>query len=148
VQVRNLVEVIQHACPGGCVRFLPLQRAEFEEHQHEECPKCGAKRFKRCKGRLVPAFPFIDFGVDNVIRDRMFSNPEFCRLMGSGRNEDGDWYQSPAAKSLHERARADISDPNTGCYELGIDWFEPFGKTAHSIGLVLIRCGIHAYGSV
>jgi hypothetical protein len=143
MQVRDLDEVIQHACPGGCCKFPFLKGEEFEAHEDEACPTCREKRFVRSNDRLVPVFPFIDFGVENIIRDRLFNNPEFCKLQGKGRDLEGDYYKSPAAEATHAAAEANISDLSTSCYELGIDWFEPYARGQHSIGLVCIRCGMH-----
>jgi hypothetical protein len=141
MQARKLETVIQHACPDGCARFPWLEEKEFADHKDDECPKCHKKRFAERNGRLVPVLPFIDFGVETVIRDRLFNNPEFCRLQGKGRDDEEDYYKSPAAEATHRLAEANIGDVSTSCYELGIDWFQPYARKSHSVGLLCIRCG-------
>lgn len=142
MQVRSLEEVTQHACSGGCHLFTKVKEEDFKKHKDDACPKCGGNRFEEINGQLVPVCPFIDFGVENIIKDGFFIDSEFCSYQGTGRRERGDYYLTLAALKSHNRAGALLRDLETSSYEIGVDWLEPYSKKAHSIGLLVLRCGM------
>jgi hypothetical protein len=136
---QHFTSVMHHVCPKGCCRFEDLRADQFQEHVGDECPQCGARRFKTGpRGALQPAAVVYDFGLAATIQD-LFCDPDWCELRCKGRGTAGDYYSSTEAARLHAAAGADIRDHKTSVYELGIDWFQPFRRSSHSIGLVVLR---------
>ena len=74
----------------------------------------------------------------------MFENPNFCRVRGSGRADPEDYYNSEECKRMYEAAfpgegAAKWADRSISFYDIGLDWFEPFGGKTHSVGIVTLR---------
>jgi hypothetical protein len=138
-ECQPFTSIMHHVCPKGCCTFPDLEAAEFQQHSHDECPICGSKRFETApRGTLQPAAVVYDFGLAATIQD-LFYDPDWCELRYKARDTDGDYYSSTEAARLHAAAGADITDPSTSVYELGIDWFQPFRHGGHSIGLIVLR---------
>lgn len=89
---------------------------------------------------LVPRKVFYDFGLSTVVRERFFTNPEWCSLRAIDRSTPGDYYTSPEAKRLHEKAGASLTDTNTSVWALGLDFCQWWKSKAHSTGFVTLRC--------
>lgn len=82
---------------------------------------------------------FIYFGLENVICNRLFSNPEFCANRTVGR--DVGWYASPDARRLDSIIEGQLSSFYTSAYTIGFDFVNPFSScTEHSTGVILLRC--------
>jgi hypothetical protein len=131
------VKVQQHVCVNDCHRFPWLDSRQYRQHQYDHCPCCKERRFEIKEtpsgSRLVPRKVFYDFGLDNIIRDRMFTDPTFCQHRSKGRQDY--YYTSTEAERLHRAAsRADL---DTSVYELGADWAQMYTSKVHSTGLGL-----------
>jgi hypothetical protein len=137
-------------CVNDCMAFPTLQPKQYRAHQDDRCECCGHKRFDiKTTGsstRIMPRKVLFWFGVGNVIRDRMFTDPGFCKQRGTGR--DQYLYPTPMAARLHQAAGANISDPDTSVYEIGLDWAQMFNSKVHSSGFIMLRCDLsRVYGS-
>ena len=73
-----------------------------------------------------PRKRFWYFGLANVIRDRMFSDPTWCKIRGTGRDEEDqehDYWHSEEFTRLDNATGNILTDPNKSAstYDLGID---------------------------
>eukprot|EP00884_Botryococcus_braunii_P013903 jgi/Botrbrau1/22513/Bobra.114_2s0038.1 len=140
-----------HACKNHCHIFPQIPPTDYEAHREDRCPHCQERRFVVIKeyGKqiLSPQNIFWSFGADTIIQLNMFGNPNFCRVRGSGRADPEDYYNSEECKRLYEAAfpgegAAKWADRSISFYEVGLDWFEPFGGKTHSVGIVTLSYGI------
>eukprot|EP00884_Botryococcus_braunii_P019504 jgi/Botrbrau1/6237/Bobra.0109s0032.1 len=142
-ECRDFKATMKHVCGGGCTAFSTLAPSDYANHLQDTCIECGGLRIVQeklgVKTNLRPARVVYDLGVGNAIQ-QLFHDEEFCKMRGSGRDTQGDYYQSPEASRLHAAAMADIKDKDTSVYELGMDYFQPFQNSNYSVGLVIIRC--------
>lgn len=82
---------------------------------------------------------FIYFGLQHVICDRLFSNPDFCASRTMGR--DSGWYASKDARRLDHAIGGQLSSFYTSAYTIGFDFVNPYSSgTDHSSGVVMLRC--------
>jgi hypothetical protein len=84
---------------------------------------------------------YYDFGLDNVIRDKLFTDPEWCKYRGEGRDVDDDYYCSDEACRLHAAAGVSLQDRDISVYELGCDYANMYKNKVHSTGFLTVRCG-------
>lgn len=96
--------------------------------------------------RYKPQKRFWYFGLANVLRDRMFSDPTWCRLRGTGRDDPDqpyDYWHSPEFQRVNAASGGKLTEEGTSAsvYDLGIDWGQPFGWKQHSSGYIALRCG-------
>jgi hypothetical protein len=133
-------------CVRDCMAFPELEPGQYCKEKDQACECCGERRFDiRSNGsskRIVPRKVLFWFGVDKVIRDRMFTNTTFCKHRGTGRHQY--YYPSPAAERLHTESGADRADPDTSVYEIGLDWAQMFNSKVHSTGFIMLRCVLGA----
>eukprot|EP00884_Botryococcus_braunii_P004492 jgi/Botrbrau1/14043/Bobra.0011s0009.1 len=142
-ECRDYRSTMRHVCSNGCVMFPTLRPSEYGRHTEDACPECGSKRLREVKSgmktTLRPARVVYVLGVGHAIR-QLFNDAEFCKLRGSGRDVEGDYYESVEAARLYRAAQADIGDVCTSVYELGFDFFQIYTNRQHSIGLLTLRC--------
>eukprot|EP00884_Botryococcus_braunii_P021172 jgi/Botrbrau1/7739/Bobra.0159s0169.1 len=123
-ECRDFKATMKHVCGGGCTAFSTLAPSDYANHLQDTCIECGGLRIVQeklgVKTNLRPARVVYDLGVGNAIQ-QLFHDEEFCKMRGSGRDTQGDYYQSPEASRLHAAAMADIKDKDTSVYELGMD---------------------------
>ncbi|KAK9918436.1 hypothetical protein WJX75_004081 [Coccomyxa subellipsoidea] len=122
---------------------------DYVLHKDDQCPKCGEKRFKKVEtaaGAVYkPRKRFWYFGLANILRDRMFSDPTWCRLRGTGRNDPEqqyDYWHSPDFQRVNEATGAKLTAEGTSAsvYDVGVDWGQPFHFKQWSSGYVALRC--------
>ena len=92
-----------------------------------------------------PKKRFWYFGLANVLRNRMFSDPTWCKLRGTGREEEGqshDFWHSEEAIRLDEATDYILGNDqkSVSTYDLGLDWGQPFTFRTWSSGYVALRC--------
>lgn len=80
----NAHHILQvHMCVNDCCRFPHLEAHEYRQHVDDACPHCQQKRFELKQTaagvRVLPRKVMYYFGVAAVIRDRMFTDPSFCK---------------------------------------------------------------------
>lgn len=128
-------------CSNDCCRFPRLEPSEYHDHQDDVCPKCQGRRFNVKKTptgtTITPVKVMYWLGLGAVIRDMLFTNPEFCKLRGTGREEY--FYTSAEAARLHQQAKVSLQDPDTSVYEVGLDWGNVFVNKSHSTGFIMVR---------
>jgi hypothetical protein len=90
--------------------------------------------------RLVPRKVFYDFGLENIVKNKFFADPNWCALRGKGRSTPDDYYSSQEARDLHTRAGGDINDADTSIWALGLDFLQWYKSKVHSSGLITLRC--------
>lgn len=131
----------KHMCVNDCKCFEDLARSNWQAAADETCDKCGEARFEKRQTAngvtLVPRKVFYWFGLANVIRDHLFTDPSFCRLRASGRHEY--FYPSEESKRLHQTAGCSPSDHKVSAYEVGLDWGQVFVNKVHSCGFIMVR---------
>ena len=146
-----------HICPNEKCVFPHLKPSDWAAHARDECA-CGLRRFKETRigthTRLIPVKFCYDLGIEEVIRDRFFGNPEFCRHRASARptsplapgEANGlDFYQAGYAKWIDEHTRhpddnsSQLYSRDNSVYELGFDFGQVFTFKQYSVGVVLIR---------
>jgi hypothetical protein len=122
-------------CDGFAWDHLP--RAEWAAHEADTCDRCGSKRFNRTgtagSGGLEPAAYFIYFGLENVIKNKFFTNPDWTANRGKQR-DTVEWLRSPEALRMAAKIGDAFFNTRNGFYELGIDWIQPFNSLHYSIG--------------
>lgn len=145
--VVSLVQV--HMCVNDCKQFQHLRPDQYRDHAHEQCEHCKQRRFETKKVgntfRIVPRQVMYWFGLGPVIKDRLFTDPAFCKHRTTGRTEY--YYPSPEAARLAEASACDIWDWAVSCYEVGLDWAQMFTSKVHSTGFIMLRwvwCAQHA----
>jgi hypothetical protein len=110
-----------HLCVNDCCRF-DLEPNEYRQHVDDKCPHCQEKRFelKETAGgvRMLPRKVMYYFGVGAVIRDRMFTDPSFCKHRTTGRHEY--FYTSQEAERLAAASGCDLNSREVSCYEVGV----------------------------
>ena len=94
--------------------------------------------------KYKPKKRFWYFGLGNVIKDRMFSDPTWCRLRGTGRDDEDqpyDYWHSPEFACLNTATGNLLTDPDKSAstYDLGIDWGQPFEFRQWSSGYIAVR---------
>lgn len=136
-----LLFVQVHMCVNDCKAFDHLEPEQYSEKQFERCEACGQLRFDtKTHGsgtRMYPRKVMYWFGVGNVIRDRMFTDPGFCKQRGTGRHQY--FYPSRRSRLLHKAAGCNPLDPDTSVYEIGLDWAQMFNSKVHSTGFIMLR---------
>jgi hypothetical protein len=129
-----------HLCVNDCCRF-DLEPNEYRQHVDDKCPHCQEKRFelKETAGgvRMLPRKVMYYFGVGAVIRDRMFTDPSFCKHRTTGRHEY--FYTSQEAERLAAASGCDLNSREVSCYEVGLDWGQMFNNKVHSTGFLMLR---------
>jgi hypothetical protein len=130
-------------CVNDCMRFEPLTTPqEVRAAANQCCSVCKQRRYevKRTSSgtRIIPCKAFFWFGLGPTIRDRMFTDPSFCRHRTTGREEY--FYCSMEAARLAEKSGCNIWDYIVSCYEVGVDWAQMFSSKVHSTGFIMIRC--------
>lgn len=91
--------------------------------------------------------PFWYFGAPGIIRDRLFTNPAWTAVRGTGRDksDEGSYYASKEAERLDKALKEKygcpqgLDDPHTSTYEVGYDYVNMFTFKNHSTGVVVIR---------
>lgn len=131
----------KHVCVNDCEGFLDLAPGEWQAHANDTCSKCGEARFERKQTAsgsiLLPRKVFHYFGLANVIRDRLFTDPSWCRRRGTGRAEY--FYCTAESGRLHTMARCSSDDLDISVYEVGLDWGQVFVNKVHSCGFIMVR---------
>jgi hypothetical protein len=124
------------------MRFPDLTPGKWQQHAADVCTKCGEARFERRQTAngtvLVPRKVFYWFGLANVIRDRLFTDPSWCKRRGTGRHEY--FYCTAESARLHSTASCNPLDKDTSVYEVGLDWGQVFVNKVHSCGFIMVRC--------
>lgn len=132
-----------HVCVNDCKRFDKLETTQqYRLRANEKCTVCGERRFEvkaTADGvpRIIPRKVMYWFGVGNTIRDRMFTDPAFCKYRTTGRDEY--FYPSDEAKRLAAAANCDLTKLFISCYEIGLDWAQMFSSKVHSTGFIMLR---------
>jgi hypothetical protein len=85
----------------------------------------------------VPRKVMYWFGVGAVIKDRLFTDPAFCKHRTTGREDY--YYPSAEASRLAQASACDIWDWAVSCYEVGVDWAQMFTSKVHSTGFIMLR---------
>lgn len=128
-------------CVKDCQRFKPLRPEEYRSHANEVCDTCQQPRFETKKigatFRIVPRKVMYWFGLGPVIKDRLFTDPAFCKHRTTGRQEY--YYNSAEASRLAQASGCNILDWAVSCYEVGLDWAQMFTSKVHSTGFVMLR---------
>lgn len=88
----------------------------------------------------MPRKVFYDFGLETLLRDRFFTDPEWCALRGTGRDLQGDFYQSSEAARLHAAAGTSPAERQVSVWALGLDFLQWWKRRQHSTGLLTLRC--------
>lgn len=106
------------------------------------CEHCGHRCFEvklAADGvtRIVPRKVLYWFGVGDTIKNRMFTDPSFCKHRTTGR--DQYFYPSLEAQRLAQASGCDISRLDVSCYEVGLDWAQVFSSKVHSTGFIMLR---------
>ena len=78
--------------------FPVVKRSVWDAHKDDACPHCKAPRFRTVllagREELVPRAWYIDFGLENVIK-QLFQQQEFCSRRGkASAREDHDRHDS------------------------------------------------------
>ena len=80
-------------------------------------------------------------GLTNVIKHRMFIDPNWCKLRGAGRvgpSQSFDYMrcQDLEIQRVNEASSGKLTVEGTPAsfYNVGIDWGQPFGLKQHSCG--------------
>lgn len=130
-------------CVNDCMRFPTLSTPhEVRAAVNQCCTVCKQRRYEvkstSSGTRIIPRKAFYWFGVAATIRDRMFTDPSFCKHRTTGREEY--FYPSEEAKRLAEKAGMNIWHWMVSCYEVGVDWAQMFSSKVHSTGFIMLRC--------
>ena len=90
----------------------------------------------------VPYKSFWFFGVEQAIRDYMFANKDWSQYRATEHARQNTFYTSRMADRLrvHPACGARIDSRDTSVYVIGVDWFQPFKYTNHSVGVVFLKC--------
>ena len=98
-----------------------------------------------------PKKRFWYFGLASLVRDKMFTDPVWCKLRGTARPADSgeamppdtprDFWHSPEFERLDRVTNKVLTTPGTSAsvYDLGIDWGQPFHFRTWSTGYIAIR---------
>jgi hypothetical protein len=134
----------QHVCVNDCCKFPKLSKSQYRQHEDEKCTKCQEPRFlvkHTSRGRVLrPRKVFWDFGLDSVIRDHFFTNPEFCGLRGAGRDAfQMDFYSSLEAERLDMATQGALRHADNSIWELGFDFCQCFTFKQYSVGVLALR---------
>lgn len=130
-------------CINDCRLYPDLDTAaKVREAAQLRCECCGQRCFDvklAADGvsRIVPRKVLYWFGVGDTIKNRMFTDPSFCKHRTTGR--DQYLYPSAEAKRLAEASGCDISRLDVSCYEVGVDWAQMFTSKVHSTGFIMMR---------
>jgi hypothetical protein len=130
-------------CVNDCLLFPQLDSAEMYREKVMECCECCGQRVFDVKvaadgvTRIIPRKVLYWFGVGNTIKNRMFTDPSFCKHRTTGR--DQYFYPSAEARRLAEASGCDITRLDVSCYEVGVDWAQVFTSKVHSTGFVMLR---------
>lgn len=128
-------------CVNDCKTFTHLEPRQYRQHALEVCEHCKERRFEVKKvgdcNRIVPRKVMYWFGVAAVIRDRLFTDPSFCKHRTTGR--DQYFYPSPEAARLARASGFDINRRDVSCYEVGMDFAQMFSSKVHSSGFIMMR---------
>lgn len=143
LECKQTYEVQQHVCVNDCCRFAWLDKRQYLAHKDECCPHCQEPRFDtrtvgdstspQVKARKV----CYDFGLANVIRDRMFTDPAFCKHRGTGR--ETYYYNTDEAARTHQRAGVSLHDRSVSGVELSADFAQTFHSKVWSTGFIMAR---------
>jgi hypothetical protein len=136
---KEAADVEVHVCSDGCYAFNDLPKDEYRNHSMDVCPRCAKPRFEEKRGRLVPCSVYYDLGLVSIIRDRFFTDVEWCAQLGQGRTLADDYYTSAECSRLHQASGASLLDKATSVYEIGLDWCQVFVSKVHSMGILCIR---------
>jgi hypothetical protein len=128
-------------CVNDCKKFDYLRPDQYLTNANEVCEHCKQRRFEvkfvGDTNRIVPRKVMYWFGLGPVIRDRLFTDPSFCKHRTTGRDEY--YYPSPEARRLSEASACDLWDWAVSCYEIGLDWAQMFSSKVHSTGFIMLR---------
>jgi hypothetical protein len=122
-----------------------VEPSEWTDHADDTCPRCPAgcqsKRFTvDASGSLEPSAYMIYLGLENIIKNRFFTNVTWTSTVGTGRDEGpGGYWVSPEALRMAECLK-DFFHTDNGVYELCADWIKPFNSLQYSTGVIGIRC--------
>ena len=107
---------------------------------------------RRSRGMVYkPKKRFWYFGLGNVVRDRMFTDPVWCKLRGTARAADSgevmppgmpkDFWHSPEFVRLNGATDHILTNPDKSAsvYDIGIDWGQPFHFRQWSSGYIALR---------
>lgn len=137
-------------CVNDCCRFKHIKAHKYRKHADDFCTKCKQRRFDvKMVGntlRIVPRKVMYWFGAAAVIKDRLFTDPSFCKHRTTGRDEY--YYPSAEAARLAQASGCDIWSWLVSCYEVGVDWAQMFSSKVHSTGFIMMRwVGVHCSSS-
>lgn len=130
-------------CVNDCMMFDQLQTAAAQrEKVMKRCECCGQRRFEvklTADGttRIIPRKVLYWFGVGDTIKNRMFTDPSFCKHRTTGRQEY--FYPSAEAQRLAQASGCDLHRREVSCYEVGLDWAQMFSSKVHSTGFIMMR---------
>ena len=77
---------------------------------------------------------YYDFGLERIIRDQLFTYPEYCDARGQHRDfSEAGYYGSADARRINDLTDGLLFDADSSTYEVGMDWGQPytFAKTLH-----------------
>ena len=107
---------------------------------------------RRSRGIVYkPKKRFWYFGLGDVVRDRMFTDPVWCKLRGTARPADAhdamppempeDFWHSSEFQRLDDATGNILTDPakSASVYDIGIDWGQPFHFRQWSSGFIALR---------
>lgn len=128
-------------CVNDCKRFAHLEPEQYRSHVNDTC-ECGQRRFEvkqTADGlRILPRKVMYWFGVGAVVRDRLFTDPSFCKHRTTGRDEY--FYPSDEARRLAAELGCEIRwRKDVSIYEIGLDWAQMFTTKVHSTGFLMLR---------
>jgi hypothetical protein len=104
--VKNWDAHERHVCGNpACTKghsWEHTPRAEWPQHEEDKCPWCQAPRFERVpigsEQVIQPVSIVIYFGLEDVIKNQFFGNPDWCENRGKGRDESCAGYWGSAEK--------------------------------------------------
>jgi len=144
-------------CPGYSWKYVP--RKKWYAHKDDTCPHCGGPRFEAFvqsgKEVLEPFFWYIDFKVEEVVKEDFFANEEWYAAYERASREEkpGSYYGSPEHKRLRsifnelcKNMRAgDFDSKHTGHWEIITDAGQPWKSVAYSTLLFGLRCVLSVF---
>lgn len=130
-------------CLNDCMRFPDLEQKDWAKHVDQCCTVCEQRRFDTKTSAsgavtITPRKVMHWFGLGNVIRDRLFTDPGFCKLRRGNKREQY-FYPSPEADRLHSKAKCSKDDRTIAVYEVGVDAGQMFVNKVHSCYFIMVR---------
>ena len=83
---------------------------------------------------------YFEFGLDRLIRDQLFTSPEFCSARATSRDTtEAGYYGCADAHRINEETQGKLFNTNNSIYELAIDWGQVYTFAKWSSGLLMAR---------